>query len=88
MTKLAARIATGIAVLSLSAPVFAATVSDPATTTPPAARTSVLHGSDKEKKVARGEKAKTKKVEKKGAAKSTKTGTPATPSVTSAPASK
>ncbi len=93
MTKLVSRIATGIAILGLAAPVFAATDSKSTNATAPAAQTSVLHHSRtrKHEKVAAadekaGPKKSAKKIEKKGAAKSTKAEAPAAPSATPAPA--
>jgi hypothetical protein len=93
MKSLVSRIATGIAILGLAAPAFAATGST-TTTSAPAAQTSVLHSRTHKHKVASGAEKKAeskktaKKVEKKGAVKSTKTETPAVPSATPAPASK
>ena len=89
MTKLAYRIATGIAILGLAAPTFAATTTKSTSPSAVATQTSVLHKANKHKKVAQAESKKSsKKVEKKGAVKSTKAQTPATPSATPAPASK
>ncbi len=95
MTKLAPRIATGIAILGLAGPAFAATTSKSTTTSTPVAQTSVVHNpTHKHKKVASATEKKTeskkteKKVEKKAAVKTTKTETPAAPSATPAPASK
>ncbi len=94
MKSLVSRIATGIAILGLAAPAFAATGSNSTTTSAPAAQTSVLHSrTHKHSKVASGtektaESKKTAKKVKKGAVKSTKTQTPAAPSATPAPASK
>ncbi len=95
MTKLVSRIATGIAILGLAAPAFAATASK-STNAAPAAQTSGLHHSrtHKHKKVASADEKKAsptkaeKKGEKKGAVKSTKAETPAAPSATPTPASK
>ena len=93
MMKLVPRIATGIAILGLAAPVFAATGSKSTNATVPAAQTSVLHHSrtHKHEKVAAadekaGPKKSAKNGEKKAAAKSTKTEAPAAPSATPAPA--
>ncbi len=93
MTKLIARIATGIAIVGLAAPVFASTGSANA---PAAVQTSsVRHRHHAHKKVASADQKKTskgteKKVEKKGGVKGTanveKPG--AAPSATPAPASK
>ncbi len=90
MTNFVSRIATGIAILGLAAPAFAATTTKSTTAAAPAARTSVVHSRTQKHKVASAEKAESKKsvkkVEKKGAVKSTKTETPAILSATPAPA--
>ncbi len=96
MTKLVSRIATGIAILGLAAPAFAATASKSANATAPAAQTSLVHHSKthKHKRLASADEKKAspkkaeKKVEKKDAVKGAKTETPAAPSATPAPATK
>jgi hypothetical protein len=96
MTKLASRIVTGIAILGLAAPAFAATTSKSANAAASPAQTSVVHHNRtyKHKKLAQADEKKAnpkkaeKKVEKKDSAKGATAKTPATPSATPAPASK
>jgi hypothetical protein len=96
MTKLVSRIATGIAILGLAAPAFAATTSNSASATAPAAQTSAIHHAKAHthKRVASAEEKKAspkkseKKVEKKGTVKGAKTEAPAAPSAAPSPASK
>ena len=96
MTKLVSRIATGIAILGLAAPAFAATASKPTNATAPATQTSEIHHSkaNKHKRVASADDKKAnpkkaeKKIEKKGVVKGAKTEAPAAPSAAPAPAAK
>jgi hypothetical protein len=101
MTKFASRIATGIAILGLAAPAFAATNTKSADASAPGARTAVVHHSKahKHRKLAHADEKKVdskkqtvKKVDEKMAAKKdatkAKVETPAAPSATPAPASK
>ena len=68
MTKFASRIATGIAILGLAAPAFAATTSQPTNATGPAAQTTAAHHSKvhKHKKVAQAGEKKLREVVSQG----------------------
>jgi hypothetical protein len=95
MTNFVTRIATGIAILGLAAPAFASTNSKSMNAPAPStSQTSSVRHHRAHSKVAAGTEKKAvskksaKKVEKKGAVKSTKTETPAVPSATPTPASK
>jgi hypothetical protein len=73
MTKFIARIATGIAIIGLAAPAFATTTNKSMTVPAPTAQTSSAHHRHAHKKVASADRkeAGSKKVEEKGAVKTT-----------------